>query len=182
MARRYRKISDLPIPGFDRAVRKTFSTTFDLIVGAGYLIGRSISKGMRQSDYSLYSGVERHHIPSYEYLIPKPKPKKSEFKVEIEELELAIKNKVATIRQCERLAGIYDEVGDYFRERYVRIMALERFLRDYHLEDIFYIIVDAFNDPCKKPPHSICEDEETNKEYRRLIHNAELAKGKSYKY
>ena len=137
---------------------------------------------MRQSDCSSYSEVAHRHIPSYEYLIPKPKPKKSEFKVEIEELELVIKNKVATIVQCERLASIYDKVGDYFRERYIRIMALECFLRDCHLEDIFYKIVDAFNDPCKKPPHSISEDEGINREYRRLIHNAELAKRKSYKY
>lgn len=182
MGRRYRKISDLPIPGFDRAGRKVFSIAFDLIVGTGYFIGRSISKGIKQSDYSTYSGIERHHIPSYEHLISKPKPKKSEFKAEIEELEVAIKNRVATIAQCERLARIYDKVGDYFRERYVRIMALERFLRDNNLSQLFPIIVDAFNDPCKKPQQSICENEEINKEYRRLLFNAEMAKRKSYKH
>ena len=182
MARRYRKISDLPIPGFDRAVRKSFSTTFDLIVGTGYLIGRSICKGMRQSDYSTHSEVKQRPIPSYEHLIPKPKPKKSEFKVEIEVLEQHIKDETYTMVQCERLAYIYSLIGEHFREMGIRIRCIKRFLRNSDLEYLYPTIVDAFNDPCKKPPHSICEDEEINKEYRRLIHNAELAKRKLNKY
>ncbi|MDE7440882.1 MAG: hypothetical protein K2M69_01790 [Muribaculaceae bacterium] len=182
MGRRYKKISGLPIPGFDRAVRKSFSTAFDIIVGTGCMIGTSIYNNIKQSGYSSYSGFKQHRTLSSKHLVSKPKPKKSVYKGEIEELELAIKNKVATIVQCERLASIYDKVGDYFRERYVRIMALERFLRDCRMEEIFYEIVDAFNNPCKTPPHSISNDKEINKEYRRLIRNAELAKRKSYKF
>ena len=182
MARRCRKISDLPIPGFDRAGRKAFSTAFDLIVGTSYLIGRSICKGMRQSDCYPYSKVKQRHIPSYEYLIPKSKPKKSEFKSEIEELEKHIKDETYTMVQCERLAYIYSLIGEHFREMGIRIRCIKRFLRNSDLEYLYPAIVDAFNDPCKKSPHSICEDEEINKEYRRLIHNAEVAKRKSYKY
>lgn len=186
MGRRHRKISDLSIPGFDRDVRWAGNLAFKLFGVTGYLIGRSVYNNMKQSGCFGYShNSARFAYPSYPYnspKLPKLRPKKSEFKEVIDKLELAIDNKTATVYQYEELADIYSTIGDYFKERYVRLKAIECFLNKHGLGHLYFNIVDAFNHSCKKPPQNISSDKDINVEYRRLLHNAELAKQKSYKY
>jgi hypothetical protein len=175
MSRR-RRISDLPIPGFDRAVRSSFNSAFNLFsaaVGLGYLAYKNATSVNYYTDSYGYNSN-----PGYNYLMPQPIYKKSQFKDEINQIEQAIHENHASLKQCERLGRIYSLVGDSFKERYARLCAIRCFLIDNGLDSKVDSFIDSFNDPCKRPPDKISEDEAINAKYRELLNKAEIAKRK----
>lgn len=177
MSRR-RRISDLPIPGFDRSVRSSFSIVFNLLTttaGLGYKVYKqACATSLYRDSYSsgCYS-TAKTYVPG-----SRPQYKKAQFKDEIDLLEDALRRGNATLQQCKRLGAIYSLIGDPFKERYARLCAIICFLKDNGLDNIADSFLDSFNNPCKRPPIKVCEDESVNTEYGRLLSMAENAKRK----
>lgn len=174
MSRR-RKISDLPIPGFDRAVRNSFNSAFKLFsvaVGLGYLAYKKATSVKYYADTCIDSN------PGYASLMPPPVYKKAQFRDEITQIEQAIHKNHASLKQYERLGKIYSLIGDPFKEQYARLCAIKCFLTDNGLDDLADSFIDSFNNPCKQPINKISEDEAINTKYRALLNKAEAAKRK----
>lgn len=95
-------------------------------------------------------------------------------------MELLLNNGNIKLNQCERLADIYNMIGDHFSERKARLAALEIFLNECGEGSQFSSIVEAFNDPCKQPLQTITNNRLINEDYQVLLRKAENAKKKSY--
>ena len=173
---RYR--SNFPCKGWN-SVGKTFNAVFDIFVGTlalGYVAYKSRSGGHYTNFNYSSNGYSRK--PEF-----KNKPiiySKSSFIEEINNLEDKINQSAATSSQCERLAHIYYLCSDNFKETYARLCAIKFFMREHNLDHIFEPFVEAFNNPCKRPAKTICDNEIVNAKYRRLLHNAEQAKRRNF--
>lgn len=177
MSRR-KKISDLPIPGFDRAIRSSFNSAFSLLsatIGLGYSVYKNATSANHYPNSYYYNCNAGNDSPISQSLYTK-----SQFKNEISQIEKAIDTNRASIKQCERLGKIYSLIGDPFKERYAHMCAIKCFLVYYGLDSIVDSVIASFNDPCKRPVGKISEDETINAKYLELLNKAEAAKRKCH--
>lgn len=154
------------------------------LVTVAVKIGRCLYKDYQKShrikptNYYSYNSLGR--VSKFES--EKPKPNRKEYIKDIENLESLLARNEISLNQCERLANIYGILQDYHNERRMRLVALELFLAQCDMSDLFPKIVEAFNDPCKQPPLTITNNRVINEDYKILLRKAEIAKKKSHQF
>ncbi len=72
-------------------------------------------------------------------------------------------------------AKYYDWSEDHDKERIAYINAIKVLMENNGLANLYLPFVNAFNDPCQKPPESISTDENINRTYQKLLTGAKNA-------